>query len=110
MLGDNNLAFLDFQRLILTDPKNPMVHVYAGNLLMTTGAYNDAIKAFLNADTVQKTAVAAFQRARCYCALTDLENAKMQFKIALTICKTEKLIQIDSQILSALMKVINFTS
>ena len=37
-----------------------MVHVYAGNLLMTTGAYQDAIKAFLNADTVQKTAVAAF--------------------------------------------------
>lgn len=39
LIGDNNLAFLDFQRLILTDPKNPMVHVYAGNLLMTTGAY-----------------------------------------------------------------------
>lgn len=60
LLGDNNLSFMDFQRLILTDPKNPMVHVYAGNLLMTTGAYQDAIKAFLNADTVQKTAVAAF--------------------------------------------------
>jgi tetratricopeptide (TPR) repeat protein len=60
-----------------------MVHVYAGNLLMTTGAYQDAIKAFINADTVEKTAVAAFQRARCYCALTDLENAKMQFKLAL---------------------------
>ena len=29
-----------------------MVHVYAGNLLMTTGAYLDAIKAFSNADTV----------------------------------------------------------
>lgn len=29
-----------------------MVHVYAGNLLMTTGAYQDAIKAFMNADTV----------------------------------------------------------
>jgi len=60
LLGDNNLAFLDFQRLILTDPKNPMVHVFAGNLLMTTGAYQDAIKAFLNADTVERTAVAAF--------------------------------------------------
>jgi len=29
-----------------------MVHVYAGNLLMTTGAYQDAVKAFMNADTV----------------------------------------------------------
>jgi tetratricopeptide (TPR) repeat protein len=110
LLGDNNLAFLDFQRLILTDPKNPMVHVYAGNLLMTTGAYQDAIKAFLNADTVSKTAVAAFQRARCYCALTDLENAKMQFKIAMQLCKTEEFIQIDSQVLSSLMRVMNASS
>jgi len=29
-----------------------MVHIYAGNLLMTTAAYQDAIKAFDNADTV----------------------------------------------------------
>jgi len=56
LLGDNNLAFLDFQRLILSDPKNPMVHVQAGKLLMTTGAYSDAIKAFDNADTVEITA------------------------------------------------------
>lgn len=82
--------------MILTDPKNPMVHVYAGNLLMTTGAYQDAIKAFMNADTVQTTAVAAFQRARCYCALTDLENAKMQFKVALDLIKNEYLVKIDS--------------
>lgn len=69
LLGDNNLAFLDFQRLILSDPKNPMVHVYAGNLLMTTGAYKDAIKAFENADTVMKTSIASFQRVRCHAAL-----------------------------------------
>jgi hypothetical protein len=52
-----------------------MVHIYAGNLLMTTGAYQDAIKAFLNADSVKPTATAAFQRARCFCALTEIENA-----------------------------------
>ena len=51
--GDNNLAFHDFQKLIISDQKNPIVHIYAGNLLMTTGAYPDAIKAFDNADTVQ---------------------------------------------------------
>ena len=44
----------------MTDPKNPMVHVYAGNLLMTTGAYTDAIKAFENADTVEPTSISAF--------------------------------------------------
>ena len=73
-----------------------MVHVYAGNLLMTTGAYQDAIKAFMNADTVQKTAIAAFQRARCFCALTELEDAKMQFKIALDLSKNEYLVKVDS--------------
>ena len=52
LLGDNNLAFHDFQKLIISDQKNPIVHIYAGNLLMTTGAYKDAIKAFDNADTV----------------------------------------------------------
>jgi lipoprotein NlpI len=46
------LAFLDFQKLILLEPKNPMVHIYAGNLLMTTGSYDDATKAFTNADSV----------------------------------------------------------
>ena len=51
------------------------MHIYAGNLLMTTGAYTDAIKAFDNADTVQQTALASFQRIRCYCALSDLESA-----------------------------------
>ena len=60
LLGDNNLAFHDFQKLIIADQKNPLVHICAGNLLMTTGAYTDAIKAFDNADTVQATALASF--------------------------------------------------
>lgn len=81
LLGDNNLAFHDFQKLIIADQKNPLVHICAGNLLMTTGAYTDAIKAFDNADTVQVTALASFQRVRCFCALTDLESAFEQMQI-----------------------------
>ncbi len=56
MTGDNNLAFQDFQKMILNDPKNPQVHVQAGKLLMTTGAYADAIKAFENADSLEVVA------------------------------------------------------
>jgi hypothetical protein len=48
---------------------------------MTTGAYTDAIKAFDNADTVQPTALASFQRIRCYCALSDLEKAFEQMQL-----------------------------
>ena len=41
-------------------PKDPNVHIYAGNLLMTTGAYYDASKAYLNADEVYETPTAVF--------------------------------------------------
>jgi hypothetical protein len=46
---------------------------------MTTGAYQDAIQAYENADSVKQTSMAAFQRARCYCALTDLDKAEQEF-------------------------------
>ena len=37
-----------------------MVHAYAGNLLMTTGSYEDAAKAFTNADSVSPCAFAIY--------------------------------------------------
>ena len=52
-----------------------MVHAYAGNLLMTTGSYEDAAKAFSNADSVQQCAFAIYQRSRCFLALGDIENS-----------------------------------
>lgn len=47
----------------MIEPKNPLVHIYAGNLLMTTGSYEDAAKAFTNADSVEQSALAIYQRA-----------------------------------------------
>ena len=41
-------------------PKDPYVHVFAGNLLMTTGAYMDAAKAYINADSVETTPISVF--------------------------------------------------
>ena len=52
-----------------------MVHAFAGNLLMTTGSYDDATKAFTNADKVYPCAFAIYQRARCYLALGDIKNS-----------------------------------
>lgn len=40
------------------------MHIYAGNLLMTTGAYEDAVKAFSNAFELQPLGQALYQRAR----------------------------------------------
>lgn len=82
---------MDFQKLIVLDPKNPKVHVYAGNLLMTTGAYADATKAYLNADVVELTAEAAFHRARCHAALTELDEAVVEMKKVVSISSEEKL-------------------
>ena len=75
LIGDTSQAFLDFQKLIMIQPKNPMVHAFAGNLLMTTGSYDDATKAFTNADKVHPCAFAIYQRARCHLALGDIKNA-----------------------------------
>lgn len=49
----------------MIEPKDPLVHVYAGNLLMTTGSYEDAAKAFTNADSVKWCPLAIYQWARC---------------------------------------------
>ena len=75
----------------MIEPKNPLVHVYAGNLLMTTGAYSDAIKAYLNADVVTPTAEAAFHRGRCHAALTELEEAVDELKKVVKISNEERL-------------------
>lgn len=91
MIGNNTQAFMDFQKLIVLDPKNPMVHIYAGNLLMTTGAYMDATKAYSNADVVDFTAEAAFHRARCFAALTKLGDAVTEMRKVIKFNKTEKL-------------------
>lgn len=69
LAGDNNQAFSDFQKMILNDPKNPSVHVLAGKLLMTTGAYSDAVKAFENADSIEVVVDSVYQQARCFIAL-----------------------------------------
>lgn len=83
-----------------------MVHVFAGNLLMTTGAYHDSIKAFMNADTVKPTAVAAFQRARCYCALSDLDSAVDEIESALLFNPNETLTLLDKECLIALRELV----
>jgi tetratricopeptide (TPR) repeat protein len=75
LIGDTGLAFMDFQKLIVLEPKNPMVHIYAGNLLMTTGSYEDATKAFTNADNIHKSPLALYQRSRCHVALNMLDDA-----------------------------------
>ena len=82
-----------------------MVHVYAGNLLMTTGAYTDAIKAFENADTVEPTSISAFQRVRCFCAISELHRAQQMMDIALKAMPNDVILKFDCLCLDQLVNV-----
>lgn len=62
---------------------------------MTTGAYTDAIKALENADTVRQTAMAAYHRIRCYCAVSDIEKAFEQMQLCRHLAPNEKLAHYD---------------
>ncbi|CDW75599.1 tpr domain containing protein [Stylonychia lemnae] len=82
--------------------KNPMVHIYAGNLLMTTGSYDDATKAFTNADSVQKSALAFYQRSRCFIALANLDQALKDLNLVVERSPQDKIAYVDRECLSAL--------
>ena len=73
---------------------------------MTTGAYTDAIKAFDNADTVQQSALASFQRIRCHCALSDLEQAFEQMQLCSHQAKNEKFAKYDYKVLLSMLSCV----
>ena len=73
---------------------------------MTTGAYTDAIKAFDNADTVHPTALASFQRVRCFCALSDLEKAFEQMQLCMHLAPDEQFAKYDYKVLLPLLSCV----
>ena len=67
LTGDVNTAFSCYQKLILIDKSNYLMHIHAGNLLMNTGAVEDAIKALSNANKIEESSIAYYQQAKvCY--------------------------------------------
>ena len=93
---------MDFQKLIVIEPKNPMVHIYAGNLLMTTGSYEDATKAFTNADNIHKSSLALYQRGRCNVALNQMTEALKDLNKVLETAMNDKVAIADRECLNAL--------
>ena len=88
----------------MIEPKNPLVHVYAGNLLMTTGSYDDAAKAFSNADQVKKCALAIYQRARCNIALGEIEEAMQDLIDVMELNPHDKIAYTDKECLLAITR------
>ena len=79
-----------------------MVHIYAGNLLMTTGSYEDATKAFTNADNIHKSALALYQRSRCHVALNNMNDALKDLNKVIEISPNDKVALADKECLNAL--------
>ena len=51
-MGNQSLAFHDFQEIVEKDAQNYIQHIRAGDLLMTTGQLSDALAAYNNADSL----------------------------------------------------------
>ena len=79
-----------------------MVHIYAGNLLMTTGSYEDATKAFTNADNIHKSALALYQRSRCHVALNNMGDALKDLQKVIESSPNDKVAIADKDCLTAL--------
>lgn len=72
---------------------------------MTTGAYQDAIKAFENADSIEITAESHYQKARCHIALNQLSEAVSMFYQCLEVCGEDVLLSVDYQLTEQLQEL-----
>lgn len=73
--GDTKQAFTDFQHIIKMHPDDPMMHIHAANILMASGVYQQAIKAYTNAYKIGKIPMALYGRAKCNVALCNINQA-----------------------------------
>ena len=69
---------------------------------MTTGSYEDATKAFTNADNIEKSALALYQRARCNVALNSMNEALKDLNKVLETASSDKVAQADKECLNSL--------
>eukprot|EP00826_Nyctotherus_ovalis_P013605 TRINITY_DN13709_c0_g1_i5.p1 TRINITY_DN13709_c0_g1~~TRINITY_DN13709_c0_g1_i5.p1 ORF type:complete len:363 (+),score=104.01 TRINITY_DN13709_c0_g1_i5:921-2009(+) len=79
---DTRQAFADFRKLIRLRPEDAAMHMHAGNMLMASGAYDQAIRAYTNAHRLGKVLAALLGRAKCYVSLCDVPKALADLSIA----------------------------
>ena len=69
---------------------------------MTTGSYEDATKAFTNADNIEKSPLALYQRSRCHVALNNMAEALDDLNKVIEISMTDKVAIQDRECLNSL--------
>ena len=57
-----------------------MIHIWAGNLLFNTGAFNDAVSAYSNTDDINENVKTLILRAKCYMLIKELNQALEDFQ------------------------------
>ena len=116
MIGDTGLAFMDFQKLIVIEPVS--LYLIRSNTLIISekpyGAhlcwqlvddhriFEDATKAFTNADNIHKSSLALYQRARCNVALNNMGEALKDLNKVLETANSDKVAIADRECLNAL--------
>lgn len=75
ILGNTNTSFDDFKQVVKMNQEDPIVHVQAGNILMASGIYEQALKAYSNAYQMGSGLMTLLSRAKCYLALGNLKEA-----------------------------------
>ena len=102
-IGDLRQAFMDIQDYITVKSDDSNIHLWAGNLLFCTGAYEDAVKAYSNSDNIVNSEKLLALRVKCNIILKELNLALNDLDRLLDL-KTENNIYyyIDKECLLAL--------
>jgi len=74
-IGDLKQAFMDIQDYITVKSDDSNIHLWAGNLLFCTGAYEDAVKAYSNSETIKDSENLLALRVKCNIVLKELNLA-----------------------------------
>ena len=69
---------------------------------MTTGSYEDATKAFTNADNIEQSPLALYQRSRCHVALNNMSEALEDLNKVIKISPNDKVAIQDRECLNSL--------
>ena len=85
-----------------------MVHIHAGNLLMLTGSYDDAIKAFVNANGIKETISAYYQIIKCKLLVEDIVGSAKDLEELVNKFPNERTPGVDRDGLASFQFVVKF--
>ncbi|OMJ68126.1 hypothetical protein SteCoe_34512 [Stentor coeruleus] len=90
ILEDAELALKDFQQALLIKPNDPSAHIKASNLLLLTGAVDEAVKALENAYTINPSTEIILSKVKCYLLQENIPLALTEINKLNQVTKSPK--------------------